>query len=135
MPAAEQEEPHTADQSAAAESEQNGEDGQGEYEYMAEGEGRAEGETQALAPATDDQAKAVEALDHSDMPDQDADDITAAEPEAEARQADSSEHMQADRALKSASHGDQATTNMQHKSSSRMQPWLMQKIQHIQMLA
>jgi len=30
---------------------------QGEYEYMAEGEGRAEGETQALAPATEDQAK------------------------------------------------------------------------------
>ncbi|KAA6426067.1 MAG: hypothetical protein FRX49_03919, partial [Trebouxia sp. A1-2] len=88
---------------------------QGEYEYMAEGEGRAEGETQALAPATEDQAKFIEALDQSGMPDQDADAITAAEPEAEAPTDESAEHLSAEQVLRSDAAGGQAPASIQQE--------------------
>ena len=96
---------------------------QGEYEYMAEGEGRAEGETQALAPATEDQAKSIEALDQSGMPDQDADDITAAEPEAEAPMDESAERLSAEQVLRSDAAGGQAPASIQQeKKKSDEQP-------------
>ncbi len=88
---------------------------QGEYEYMAEGEGRAEGETQALAPATEDQAKSIEALDQSGMPDQDADDVTAAEPEAEPPTAESAERLSAEQVLRSDAAGGQAPASIQQE--------------------
>ena len=88
---------------------------QGEYEYMAEGEGRAEGETQALAPATEDQAKSIEALDQSGMPDQDAEDITAAEPEAEAPMDESAERLSAEQVLRSDAAGGQAPASIQQE--------------------
>ncbi|KAL0028971.1 hypothetical protein WJX77_009058 [Trebouxia sp. C0004] len=96
---------------------------QGEYEYMAEGEGRAEDETQALAPATEDQAKSIEALDQSGMPDQDADDITAAEPEAEAPMDESAERLSAEQVLRSEAAGGQAPASIkQEKKKSDGQP-------------
>lgn len=89
--------------------------GQGEYEYMAEGEGRAEGETQALAPATEDQAKAIEALDQSGVPDQDADDVTAAEPEAELPMEETAERLGAEQTLRGDALGGQAAASMQQE--------------------
>lgn len=94
--------------------------GQGEYEYMAEGQGRAEGEQQALAPATEDQAKAIEALDQSGLPDQDADDITAAELEADIALDDASERLQADQALKAAASGGVAPAGLQQESQAQL---------------
>ena len=88
--------------------------GQGEYEYMAEGEGRAEGETQALAPATEDQAKALEALDQAGVPDQDADNIAAAEPEAEATRDDAGERLPAEQVLKGDALGGQTQAVTDH---------------------
>lgn len=97
--------------------------GQGEYEYMAEGEGRAEGETQALAPATEDQAKSIEALDQAGMPDQDADDITAAEPEAEPPVDESAERLSAEQVLRSDAAGGQAPASIQQeKKKAEEQP-------------
>ena len=89
--------------------------GQGEYEYMAEGEGRAEGETQALAPATEDQAKAIEAVDQSGVPDQDAGDVTAAEPEAELPVEESGERLSAEQILRGDALGGQAAASMQQE--------------------
>ena len=86
---------------------------QGDYEYMAEGEGRAEGETQTLAPATEDQVKAIEALDQSGLPDQEGDDITAAEPEADVPMDDSSERTKAEHILRGDAAGGQARANVQ----------------------
>ena len=93
--------------------------GQGEYEYMAEGEGRAEGEQQAMAPATEDQAKAIEALDQSGLPDQDADDITAAEAEAEMPLDDSSERLRAEQAMRAEAPAGQAPTGAQQEAKAQ----------------
>ncbi len=95
--------------------------GQGEYEYMAEGEGRAEGETQALAPATEDQAKSIEALDQSGLPDQSADDVTAAEPEAEPFPDESAERMKAEQILRGDASGGQAPASIQHDKQDQAQ--------------
>lgn len=93
--------------------------GQGEYEYMAEGEGRAEGEQQSLAPATEDQAKGIQALDPSGLPDQDADDITAAEAGADDVVDESSERLQADQALRAEASGHQAPARSQKEASAQ----------------
>lgn len=105
-PAQDQEEAG-GDLAPEAEPEQQPSNAQGDFEYMAEGQGRAEGETQALAPATEDQAKANEALDQTGLPDQDADDVTAAaEAEAQAPQDESAERMQAEQSLSSSARGN-----------------------------
>ena len=106
------------DEAPEAPSDQPPDASQGEYEYMAEGEGRAEGETQALAPATEDQAKSIEALDQSGMPDQDADDITAAEPEAEAPMDESAERLSAEQVLRSDAAGGQAPASIQQEKKN-----------------
>lgn len=94
--------------------------GEGEYEYMAEGEGRAEGQQQSLAPATEDQAKAsTQALDPSGLPDQDADDITAAEAEADNSIDESSERLRAEQALKAEAAGRQAAANSKQEASAQ----------------
>ena len=93
--------------------------GQGEYEYMAEGEGRAEGEQQSLAPATEEQAKGSQALDPLGLPDQDADDITAAEPEADDAVEESSERLKAEQALRAEASGRQAPATSQQEASAR----------------
>ena len=94
--------------------------GEGEYEYMAEGEGGAEGEQQTLAPATEDQAKASsQALDPAGLPDQDADDITAAEAEADAPIDESSERLRAEQALRAEAAGRQAAANPKQEASAQ----------------
>ena len=89
--------------------------GQGEYEYMAEGQGRAEGEQQALAPATEDQAKAIEALQQSGRPDEDGDDVTAAEAEADPQLDDSSDRLQAEQAMRSEASSGQVAASAQQE--------------------
>ena len=93
--------------------------GQGAYEYMAEGEGRTEGEQQSLAPATEDQAKGIQALDPSGLPDQDADDITAAEPEVDGADKESSERLKAEQALRAEASGRQAPASSQQEASAQ----------------
>ena len=117
-----QQDPGEAATEAAADPEATADDSnanQGEYEYMAEGEGRAEGEQQALAPATEDQAKAIEALNQSGLPDQDADDITAAEAEAEMPLDDSSERLRAEQALRAEASAGQAPTGAQQEAKAQ----------------
>lgn len=95
--------------------------GEGEYEYMAEGEGGAEGEQQSLAPATEDQAKAIQALDPSGLPDQDADDITAAEAEADASIDESSERLRAEQALRAEALARQAPASSKQEAQRAQQ--------------
>ena len=95
--------------------------GQGEYEYMAEGEGRAEGEQQSLAPATEDQAKAIQALDAAGLPDQDTDDIVAAEPEADESLDDASERLTAEQALRAEPTSGRHGASKQETSAQRAQ--------------
>ena len=112
-----------SEEAAAEAAEEAGADdshaGQGEYEYMAEGEGRAEGEQQSLAPATEEQAKGIQALDPSGLPDQDADDITAAEPEAVDAMDESSERLKAEQALRAEASGRQAPASSQQEGSAQ----------------
>lgn len=98
-----------------------GRPGQGEYEYMAEGEGRAEGEQQTLAPATEDQAKAIQALDSAGLPDQDADDIVAAEAEVDDSMDDSSERLKAEQALRAETASGRHANPQQEASAQRAQ--------------
>ncbi len=95
--------------------------GQGEYEYMAEGEGRAEGEQQSLAPATEDQAKAIQALDSAGLPDQNTDDIVAAEPEADDSLDDSSERLKAEQALRAETTSGRQASSQREAGAQRAQ--------------
>lgn len=95
--------------------------GQGEYEYMAEGEGRAEGEQQSLAPATEDQAKATKALDGAGLPDQDADDVVAAELEADDSLDDSNERLKAEQALRAEAASGRHASSQQEAGAQRAQ--------------
>ena len=121
MPQQDTQEP--GEKAAEEAAEEAGEDGspagQGEYEFMAEGEGRAEGEQQSLAPATEDQAKGIQALDPSGLPDQDADDITAAEPEADEAVEESNERLKAEQALRAEASGRQAPASSQQEASAQ----------------
>lgn len=110
-----------AETTEAAGAEDDSPAGEGEYEYMAEGEGQAQGEQQSLAPATEDQAKASQALDPLGLPDQDADDITAAEAEADGSIEESSERLKAEQALRAEAAGRQAHANSQQEAQRAQQ--------------
>ncbi|KAK9820997.1 hypothetical protein WJX81_006213, partial [Elliptochloris bilobata] len=103
-----------ADQGAGADEGEEGEEGAGgaedaaraggEYEFVAEGKRRGQGDTQALAPATEEQAAAAAAPDAAaaadgdeDMPDADSDPISDPETALEAADeaADKAEHRPA----------------------------------------
>ena len=121
MPQQDTKEPgeETAAEAAEEAAADDGHAGEGEYEYMAEGEGRAEGEQQSLAPATEDQAKAIQAVDPSGLPDLEGDDITAAEPEAADPLDDSSERLKAEQALRAEASGRHAPASSQQEASAQ----------------
>ena len=97
---------------------QDQESGRGEYEFMGADEGRAEGETQALAPATEDQARALEPLDQPALPEQDADDITAAaEQEAEEPMTDAERQTRPEQVLKGNT-GSQTAAGIQEEAKA-----------------
>lgn len=115
----EAESPQESADPAANPEQQPTEPGKGEYEFMGANEGRAEGETQTLAPATEEQAKALESTDHPALPDQDADDVmAAAEQEGDEPMTDTSQHTGPEQVLKGNAAGSQATAGLQEDTKA-----------------
>lgn len=91
----------------------------GEFEFMGANEGMAEGETQTLAPATEEQAKALDPTDHPALPDQDTNDVMAAvEQEVDEPMTDASHHTGPDQVLKGNAAGSQAAAGIQEEAAT-----------------
>lgn len=112
-------EPEGGADPAAEPQPQPGDPSRGEYEFMAADAGKAEGETQTLASATEDQAKALDSRDHPALPDQDNDEVmAAAEQEADEPMMDAAQHTGPDQVVKGNAAGSQAAAGIQEEAAA-----------------